>query len=72
MKLLDANKDKVVIEFTKEEFLALSAISYSVREEYDTLDQGILNLEEDEVIAFSKDVGAILNDYGSQGKHLKD
>lgn len=73
MKLIDANKNKVVIEFTNEEFLALSTISSAVREDFGSLDAGMVDsLEQDHVDEFSNSVSAILHELVTQDKYLKD
>lgn len=73
MKLIDANKNKVVVEFTKAEFLALSTISSAVSEDFGSLDAGMVgNLEQHHVDEFDNSVSAILDEIVTQDKHLND
>ena len=70
MKLINANKHIVTIEFTSDEFSKLHRIISTANQQYNKFDIGILNLSKDEVRDFNNSVGDILDDYVDNDKHL--
>jgi hypothetical protein len=51
MKVLEATRDKVVVELSGQEFTDIVSAVSSVREEYAVLDQAMLDVPEERIVA---------------------
>ena len=60
MKLISYDKEKVVLEFSNEEFIDLNRAVTSVEQEYEGLDPCILRVPEERVVALSDGFGDVL------------
>jgi hypothetical protein len=56
MKKLEETNEKVVVEFTREEYRQFARMTIDVHEEYEVLDPVLLDMTEDEVRTFVQSV----------------
>ena len=62
MKVLEATRDKVVVELSSEEFTDIASAVSSVREEYAVLDQAMLDVPEERIAALDDRLSDALED----------
>lgn len=62
MKFISGDKEKILVELTNEDYHRLFQIAQSVNQEYDCLDDGILELTKEEVKEFKDGVVSIMHD----------
>jgi hypothetical protein len=60
MKLINANREKIAVEFTFDEFMKIKRLIAAVHNEYGALDEVLLDLSEKEIEQLSDDLSDIL------------